>query len=68
MDIEKLPNLKSETHPRRVTIALREIDYDRLQLLKSSKNIDPSTLCRLLVQEFIEENMEFFESDKLLGN
>ncbi len=61
MDIEDIPNLREERWPRKVTFAIDEETWRKLQLLKSRHGKSHSALGRALLEEFFKEHEELFK-------
>jgi hypothetical protein len=60
MEIEKVPSLKRDQYPKRVTICVSDDTYEKLTFLKRELKKDTPSLIRLLLEEFLNEHNELF--------
>lgn len=56
MKLEDVPDLKGSRYPKRISVAVSEQVFQKLDQLKKNKRKDPSELVRMLIDEFLKEN------------
>lgn len=62
MDIENIPQI-GHKKPKNLTVSISEEDYEKLKFLKDEKQKNISSLIRMLLSEFFDENKAFFSKE-----